>query len=234
MKAQWKARSSDPGRQRPQGAVWRRPPGGRASRAAADLQRAADCVTARSPSWNGRSPSTNRAKQRRRREPVFLEEEVEADDVAEVVARCTGIPVSRLLEGEVEKLIHMEERLHERVVGQDEAIEALARPAPLARRPAGPTARSARFCSSARPASARPSWRGAAVHVDSQDAMIRIDMSEYMEKHTVSRLLGAPPGYVGYEEAASSPRRCAATPTAWCCWTRSRRRTPTCSTRCCR
>ena len=93
--------------------------------------------------------------------PRFLKEEVDADDVAEVVARWTGIPVSRLLEGETEKLVHMEGRLHERVVGQDEAIEAVA--SALRRSRAGcrtRTARSAASCSSARPASARPSWRG--------------------------------------------------------------------------
>ena len=135
--------------------------------------------------------------------PVFLKEEVDADDVAEVVARWTGIPVSRLLEGEVEKLIHMEERLHERVVGQDEAIEAVA--AALRRSRAG-------LQDPGRPIGTflflGPTGVGktelaralAEFMFDSQDAMVRVDMSEYMEKHTVSRLLGAPPGYVGYEE----------------------------------
>ncbi len=92
--------------------------------------------------------------------PVFLKEEVDADDIAEVVARWTGIPVSRLLEGEVEKLIHMEERLHERVVGQDEAIEAVA--SALRRAAQGcrtRAVRSAPFSSSAPPEWARPSWR---------------------------------------------------------------------------
>ncbi len=135
--------------------------------------------------------------------PVFLKEEVDADDVAEVVARWTGIPVSRLLEGEVEKLVHMEERLHERVVGQDEAIEAVA--AALRRSRAG-------LQDPGRPIGTflflGPTGVGktelaralAEFMFDSQDAMVRIDMSEYMEKHTVSRLIGAPPGYVGYEE----------------------------------
>jgi ATP-dependent Clp protease ATP-binding subunit ClpB len=135
--------------------------------------------------------------------PVFLKEEVDADDIAEVVARWTGIPVSRLLEGEVQKLIHMEERLHERVIGQDEAIEAVA--AALRRSRAG-------LQDPGRPIGTflflGPTGVGktelaralAEFMFDSQDAMVRIDMSEYMEKHTVSRLLGAPPGYVGYEE----------------------------------
>jgi ATP-dependent Clp protease ATP-binding subunit ClpB len=135
--------------------------------------------------------------------PVFLKEEVDAEDVAEVVARWTGIPVSRLMEGEVEKLIHMEERLHERVVGQHEAVEAVA--TALRRSRAG-------LQDPNRPIGAflllGPTGVGktelaralAEFMFDSQDAMVRIDMSEYMEKHSVSRLLGAPPGYVGYEE----------------------------------
>jgi len=136
-------------------------------------------------------------------EPVFLKEEVDADDVAEVVARWTGIPVSRLLEGEVEKLIHMEERLHERVVGQDEAIEAVATALRRSRaglqdpgRPIGTFL----FLGPTGVGKTELARALAEFMFDSQDAMVRIDMSEYMEKHTVSRLLGAPPGYVGYEE----------------------------------
>jgi ATP-dependent Clp protease ATP-binding subunit ClpB len=135
--------------------------------------------------------------------PVFLKEEVEADDIAEVVARWTGIPVSRLLEGEVEKLIHMEERLHERVVGQDEAIEAVASALRRSRaglqdpdRPIGTFL----FLGPTGVGKTELARALAEFMFDSQDAMIRIDMSEYMEKHTVSRLVGAPPGYVGYEE----------------------------------
>ena len=136
-------------------------------------------------------------------QPVFLKEEVEADDVAEVVARWTGIPVSRLLEGEVEKLIHMEDRLHERVVGQDEAIEAVASALRRSRaglqdpdRPIGTFL----FLGPTGVGKTELARALAEFMFDSQDAMIRIDMSEYMEKHTVSRLVGAPPGYVGYEE----------------------------------
>jgi ATP-dependent Clp protease ATP-binding subunit ClpB len=135
--------------------------------------------------------------------PVFLKEEVDADDVAEVVARWTGIPVSRLLEGEVEKLIHMEERLHERVVGQDAAIEAVASALRRSRaglqdpdRPIGTFL----FLGPTGVGKTELARALAEFMFDSQDAMIRIDMSEYMEKHTVSRLVGAPPGYVGYEE----------------------------------
>ncbi len=135
--------------------------------------------------------------------PVFLKEEVDADDVAEVVARWTGIPVSRLLEGETEKLIHMEERLHERVVGQDEAIEAVATALRRSRaglqdpnRPIG----SFLFLGPTGVGKTELARALAQFMFDSQEAMVRVDMSEYMEKHSVSRLVGAPPGYVGYEE----------------------------------
>jgi ATP-dependent Clp protease ATP-binding subunit ClpB len=135
--------------------------------------------------------------------PVFLKEEVDADDVAEVVASWTGIPVSRLLEGETEKLIHMEDRLHERVVGQDEAIEAVATALRRSRaglqdpdRPIG----SFLFLGPTGVGKTELARALAEFMFDSQEAMIRIDMSEYMEKHSVSRLVGAPPGYVGYEE----------------------------------
>ncbi len=135
--------------------------------------------------------------------PVFLKEEVDAEDVAEVVARWTRIPVSRLLEGETEKLIHMEDRLHERVVGQDEAVEAVATALRRSRagladpdRPIG----SFLFLGPTGVGKTELARALAEFMFDSQEAMIRIDMSEYMEKHSVSRLVGAPPGYVGYEE----------------------------------
>ena len=133
----------------------------------------------------------------------FLKEEVTAEDVAEIVARWTGIPVSRMLEGEVEKLVHMEERLHQRVIGQDEAVQAVA--SALRRSRAG-------LSDPERPIGTflflGPTGVGktelaralAEFMFDTQEAMVRIDMSEYMEKHSVSRLVGAPPGYVGYEE----------------------------------
>jgi ATP-dependent Clp protease ATP-binding subunit ClpB len=135
--------------------------------------------------------------------PVFLKEEVDADDVAEVVARWTGIPVTRLLEAEVEKLIHMEQRLHERVIGQDEAVEAVATALRRSRaglqdpnRPIGTFL----FLGPTGVGKTELARALAEFMFDSQDAMVRIDMSEYMERHAVSRLIGAPPGYVGYEE----------------------------------
>ena len=133
----------------------------------------------------------------------LLKEEVDAEEIAEVVASWTGIPVSRLLEGEMEKLMHMEERLHQRVVGQDEAVDVVSNAVRRSRaglqdpnRPIGPSS------SWDRPVWEKPSWPGhlAEFLFDDEDAMVRIDMSEYQEKHTISRLFGAPPGYVGYEE----------------------------------
>jgi ATP-dependent Clp protease ATP-binding subunit ClpB len=135
-------------------------------------------------------------------EPM-VKEEVDEEDVAAVVARWTGIPVSRLLEGEVEKLIHMEERLHQRVIGQDEAVSAVANALRRARsglqdpnRPIG----SFVFLGPTGVGKTELARALAEFMFDDERAMVRLDMSEYQEKHTVSRLVGAPPGYVGFEE----------------------------------
>ncbi len=135
--------------------------------------------------------------------PVYLSERVDADEVAEVVAKWTGIPVSRMLEGEVEKLVHMEERLHHRVIGQDEAVVAVSNALRRSRaglqdpdRPIGTFL----FLGPTGVGKTELARALAEFMFDSQDAMVRIDMSEYMEKHTVARLVGAPPGYIGYEE----------------------------------
>jgi ATP-dependent Clp protease ATP-binding subunit ClpB len=135
--------------------------------------------------------------------PRFLKDVVDAEDVAEVVSKWTGIPVSRLMEGEIEKLVHMEERLHERVIGQDEAVEAVASALRRSRaglqdpdRPIGVFL----FLGPTGVGKTELARALAEFMFDSQEAMIRIDMSEYMEKHSVSRLVGAPPGYVGYDE----------------------------------
>ena len=135
--------------------------------------------------------------------PKFLKDVVDAEDVAEVVAKWTGIPVSRLLEGEIEKLVHMEERLHQRVIGQDEAVEAVS--AALRRSRAGlqdPNRPIGTFLFLGPTGVGKTELARALAEFmfDSQDAMVRLDMSEYMEKHSVSRLVGAPPGYVGYDE----------------------------------
>ncbi|HUE25174.1 MAG TPA: ATP-dependent chaperone ClpB [Solirubrobacteraceae bacterium] len=135
--------------------------------------------------------------------PRFLKDHVDAEDIAEVVGKWTGIPVSRLLEGEIEKLIHMEDRLHERVIGQDEAVDAVASALRRSRaglqdpdRPIGVFL----FLGPTGVGKTELARALAEFMFDSQDAMVRIDMSEYMEKHSVSRLVGAPPGYVGYDE----------------------------------
>jgi ATP-dependent Clp protease ATP-binding subunit ClpB len=133
----------------------------------------------------------------------LLSDEVTEEDIAEVVGKWTGIPVSRLMEGEVEKLIQMEGRLHERVIGQDEAIEAVSNALRRSRaglsdpnRPIG----SFLFLGPTGVGKTELAKALAEFMFDSEQAIVRLDMSEYMEKHTVSRLIGAPPGYVGYEE----------------------------------
>ena len=134
---------------------------------------------------------------------VLLKEEVDEEDIAKVVSTWTGIPVARLNGGEREKLIHLEERLHQRVVGQDEAVKAVSEAVIRARagikdpnRPIG----SFIFLGPTGVGKTELAKALAEILFDDERNMIRIDMSEYMEKHTVSRLIGAPPGYVGYDE----------------------------------
>jgi ATP-dependent Clp protease ATP-binding subunit ClpB len=166
----------------------------------ADLQRAAELRY-------GEIPELERAlaaaEERSNGNEGFLKEEVTPEDVAEVVARWTQIPVSRMLEGEVEKLIHMEERLHQRVVGQDEAVEAVANALRRSRaglqdpdRPIGTFL----FLGPTGVGKTEVARALAEFMFDTQEALVRLDMSEYMEKHSTARLVGAPPGYVGYEE----------------------------------
>jgi ATP-dependent Clp protease ATP-binding subunit ClpB len=138
-----------------------------------------------------------------RGEQHFLKEEVDADDIAEVVASWTGIPVDRLIEGEAQKLLNLEDRLHQRVIGQNEAVEAVSGAIRRSRaglqdedRPIG----NFLFLGPTGVGKTELARALAELMFDSRDAMVRIDMSEYMEKHAVSRLVGAPPGYVGYEE----------------------------------
>jgi ATP-dependent Clp protease ATP-binding subunit ClpB len=133
----------------------------------------------------------------------LLKEEVDAEEIAEVVGNWTGIPVSRLLEGEMQKLMHMEERLHQRIVGQEEAVDVVSNAVRRARaglqdpnRPIG----SFIFLGPTGVGKTELARALAEFLFNDEDAMVRIDMSEYQEKHTVSRLFGAPPGYVGFEE----------------------------------
>src|SRR5204862_4658929 len=165
----------------------------------ADLQRAAELRYGEIPELEKQIEAAEATP----RDATYLKEEVDAEDVAEVVSKWTGIPVSRLMEGEVEKLIHMEDRLHERVIGQDEAVEAVANALRRSRagladpnRPIGVFL----FLGPTGVGKTELARALAEFMFDSSDAMVRIDMSEYMEKHAVSRLVGAPPGYVGYDE----------------------------------
>ncbi|HEY7150109.1 MAG TPA: ATP-dependent chaperone ClpB [Solirubrobacterales bacterium] len=170
----------------------------------ADLERAAQLRYGEIPELE-RTVSEQEAKlaELHRAGGSMLTEEVTEEDVAEVVSKWTGIPVSRLMEGEVEKLIHMEERLHERVVGQDEAVEAVSNALRRSRagladpnRPIGVFL----FLGPTGVGKTELARALAEFMFDSEQAIVRLDMSEYMEKHTVARLIGAPPGYVGYEE----------------------------------
>ena len=163
-----------------------------------DLQRVAEVRYGELPALE-----TELAEREQAEFEPMVKEEVDEDDVAAVVGRWTGIPVSRLLEGETEKLIHMEDRLHRRVVGQDEAVEAVANALRRARtglqdpnRPIG----SFIFLGPTGVGKTELARALAEFMFDDERALVRLDMSEYQERHTVSRLVGAPPGYVGYDE----------------------------------
>jgi ATP-dependent Clp protease ATP-binding subunit ClpB len=151
----------------------------------------------------GRLTALEKQLEKQKRETTLLKEEIDEEDIAQVVSRWTGIPLSKLLEGEVNKLIHLSEELHKRVVGQDEAVDAVADAVMRARgglkdpkRPIG----SFLFLGPTGVGKTELARALAEYLFDDERAMIRIDMSEYSEKHTVSRLVGAPPGYVGYDE----------------------------------
>jgi ATP-dependent Clp protease ATP-binding subunit ClpB len=169
----------------------------------ADYGRAAEIQYGTIPELDKQLQAALEAEQEGGSDSRFLKDVVDAEDVAEVVAKWTGIPVSRLMEGEIEKLVHMEERLHQRVIGQDEAVEAVS--AALRRSRAGlqdPNRPIGTFLFLGPTGVGKTELARALAEFmfDSEDAMVRLDMSEYMEKHSVSRLVGAPPGYVGYDE----------------------------------
>ncbi|MDX6600750.1 MAG: ATP-dependent Clp protease ATP-binding subunit ClpB, partial [Gaiellales bacterium] len=168
-----------------------------------DLNRAAELRHGRLPELERRLQSEEERLNERQGRTRLLREEVTEDEIAEIVARWTGIPVSRLMEGERQKLLHLDEILHERVVGQDEAVQLVADAVVRARagikdprRPIG----SFMFLGPTGVGKTELSKALAAALFDSEDNIVRLDMSEYQERHTVSRLMGAPPGYVGYEE----------------------------------
>ncbi|MEA2397452.1 MAG: ATP-dependent Clp protease ATP-binding subunit ClpB [Thermoleophilaceae bacterium] len=168
-----------------------------------DLNRAAELRHGRLPELERRLKSEEERLGQKQGEMRLLREEVTDDEIAEVVARWTGIPVARLMEGEREKLLRLDEVLHERVVGQDEAVQLVADAVIRARagikdprRPIG----SFIFLGPTGVGKTELSRALAEALFDSEDNIVRLDMSEYQERHTVSRLMGAPPGYVGYEE----------------------------------
>ncbi|GCE22003.1 chaperone protein ClpB [Dictyobacter kobayashii] len=166
----------------------------------------------------------------------LLKEEVDAEDIAEVVAKWTHIPISKLMEGEIEKLVHMEDRLRQRVVGQDQAIKAVSDAIRRARAglqdPNRPLA-SFLFLGPTGVGKTELARALAEFLFDDERAIIRIDMSEYMEKHSVSRLIGAPRDTLATRRAVSSRKPCAVDPIAWCCSMKSRRRLQKCSIHCC-
>ncbi len=168
-----------------------------------DLSKASELLYGRLPELNQKLDKLSKELAQVQKGKQMLKEEVDAEDIASIVSRWTGVPVSRLLEGEVEKLIHMEDNLHVRVIGQDDAITAVSNALRRSRaglsdpnRPIG----SFMFLGPTGVGKTELARALAEFMFDDEHAMIRIDMSEYMEKHTVSRLIGAPPGYVGYEE----------------------------------
>jgi ATP-dependent Clp protease ATP-binding subunit ClpB len=168
-----------------------------------DLQRAAEISYGEIPRMRAELAEAEANLTRMQAEDSLLKEEVGPEDIAEVVASWTGIPVSRMLEAEQDRLIHLEDHLHERVVNQDHAIRAVASAVRRSRaglqdpdRPVG----SFIFLGPTGVGKTETARALAEFLFDDEDAMVRLDMSEYMERHAVSRLIGAPPGYVGYEE----------------------------------
>ncbi|MET0728069.1 MAG: AAA family ATPase, partial [Acidimicrobiales bacterium] len=168
-----------------------------------DLEKAAEIRYGRIPELERAVDEATTALDELQGEQRMLKEEVDAEDVAEIVAKWTGVPVSRLMEGETAKLVRMEDVLHQRVIGQDEAVSAVARAIRRSRaglsdphRPIG----SFLFLGPTGVGKTELARTLADFLFDDERAMVRIDMSEYMEKHAVSRLVGAPPGYVGYDQ----------------------------------
>lgn len=172
-------------------------------RNAGDLARASEIQYGQIPEMERKFAEEQQKLAEFQKDGVMLKEEVDEEDVAEVVAKWTGIPVSKMLEGEMQKLVTMEERLSKRVVGQEEALKAVADAVRRARaglqdpnRPVG----SFIFLGPTGVGKTETARALAEFLFDDEHAMIRLDMSEYMEKHAVARMIGAPPGYVGYEE----------------------------------
>ncbi len=168
-----------------------------------DLEKAAELRYGRIPEIEHRFEEARQALDAIQSQDSMLKEEVDEEDIAEVVSRWTGIPVSRLMEGEIEKLIHLEEHLHKRVIGQNEAVGVVANAIRRSRAGLGDPNRpigTFLFLGPTGVGKTELARSLADFLFDDPRAMVRLDMSEYMEKHSVSRLIGAPPGYVGYDE----------------------------------
>jgi ATP-dependent Clp protease ATP-binding subunit ClpB len=169
----------------------------------ADLQRAAKLTYGDLPAYEAELVAETAALDEVQKSGSFLKEEVDEEDIAEVVGAWTGIPVNRLMEGEMQKLVHLEERLHERLVGQEEAITAVSDAIRRSRAGLGDPDRpigSFLFLGPTGVGKTELAKTLAELLFDDEKSMVRIDMSEYMERHSVSRLVGAPPGYIGYDE----------------------------------
>jgi ATP-dependent Clp protease ATP-binding subunit ClpB len=168
-----------------------------------DLNKVAELQYGVIPELERRIGEAAAALNKQQAEGAMLKEEVDAEDIAEVVSKWTGVPVNRLLEGEMQKLVHLEELLHKRVIGQEEAVTAVANAIRRSRaglsdphRPIG----SFMFLGPTGVGKTELAKALAEFLFNDEKAIVRIDMAEYMEKHSVSRLVGAPPGYVGYDE----------------------------------
>jgi len=168
-----------------------------------DLEKAAEIRYGRIPELEKRISDATAHLDQLQTSKRMLKEEVDAEDIAEVVSKWTGVPVSRLMEGEMHKLVHLEDLLHQRVIGQDDAVAAVANAIRRSRaglsdpnRPIG----SFMFLGPTGVGKTELARALAEFLFDDERAMVRIDMAEYMEKYSVSRLIGAPPGYIGYDE----------------------------------
>ena len=168
-----------------------------------DLAKAAEIKYGRIPELERRISDATEHLDKLQSDNRMLKEEVDAEDIAEVVSKWTGVPVSRLMEGEMQKLVRLEDLLHKRVIGQDEAVNAVSNAIRRSRaglsdpnRPIG----SFMFLGPTGVGKTELARALAEFLFDDERAMVRIDMAEYMEKYSVSRLIGAPPGYVGYDE----------------------------------
>ncbi|MEP6704400.1 MAG: AAA family ATPase, partial [Acidobacteriota bacterium] len=173
------------------------------ARQAGDLNKAAELQYGKIPEVEKQMATEQQRLTELQSDGVFLKEEVDEEDVAEVVAKWTGVPVTKMLQGEMQKLVSMEQNLNRRVIGQDEALEAVSNAVRRARaglqdpnRPVG----SFIFLGPTGVGKTETARALAEFLFDDERAMVRLDMSEYMEKHAVSRMIGAPPGYIGYEE----------------------------------